>query len=263
VSMTVESPSRNGAATGPGVRRRRRLGERSTLGHVAPVVLAVLAGVFVVAALGDRSAMVSMPVAARVIPAGTPVNSSDTRLVRVRQSDRALLAGMVPAAELRSGWVAAVRIGVGDPITASVVTTGPAAGSGLGSMSIPVPVDQADGGAIQVGDRVDVIAPTLGGGASYVATGLRVTAVASTTTSGVLGATSASYYVVVAVNHPVALRVTAALDATGTSGSAGGGVEVVRSTGETSSPAQRSYRPPAPPATSPSSASSVPGGGTR
>lgn len=72
------------------------------------------------------------------------------------------------------------------------------------------------------------------GSAAYVATDLEVLAVAPSGAGGVLGgATASSYYVTVAVDRATALRLAAAMGASGVGGS--GGIEVVRSTGETTS----------------------------
>lgn len=220
------------------LRSRRRLGSRWTVGHLAPVVLAVLAAVFVLAALRDRGAMVLVPVASAPIPAGAAVNGSDTRLVQVHRSDAGLISGLLPRADLGAGWVAASRIDAGEPISRGAVTHETAGTSGLGSMSIPVPVDRADGGAIVVGDRIDVIVAS-GSGASYVAQGLTVVGVSPTNTSGVLAGATSDFYITVAVDRATALRLTAAL---GTTGSAGG-LEVVRSTGETTSARAGPYSP--------------------
>ncbi|MCU4186434.1 hypothetical protein K6U06_18850 [Acidiferrimicrobium sp. IK] len=244
--MTVasERASTSAAPTTGYALRHRRLGSRWTVGHVAPVVLAVLAAVFVLAALQDRGATVLVPVASAPIPAGAAVNGSDTRLVKVHRSDAAVVSGLLPSGDLRAGWVAVSRIEAGEPVTRGAVTQGPVGASGLGSMSIPVPVDRADGGAIAAGDRVDVIVSS-GSGASYVAQGLTVVGVSPTKTSGVLAGATSDFYITVAVDRPTALRLTAALGTSGSTGSTGA-LEVVRSTGETGSASAGSYRPPAP-----------------
>jgi Flp pilus assembly protein CpaB len=207
---------------------------------VAPVVLAVLAAVLVLAGLRDRSATTVEPVASRSIPAGAAIDSGDTRLVKVHRSDSGLRSGLISPGVLGSGLVAATPIQAGDPITRSVSAHGTAGGSGLGSMSIPVPVDRADGGAIVTGDRVDVITSS-GGSASYLGQGLLVLSVSSSKAGGVLGAASSDFWVTVAVDRSTALRLAAALGSS-TSGTAGT-VEVVRSTGETGSTPQTSYSP--------------------
>lgn len=223
------------------LRGRRRLGSRWTVGHLAPVVLAVLAAVFVLAVLRERGATVLVPVASAPIPAGAAVNGSDTRLVQVHRSDAALVSGLLPRADLGAGWAAAARIAAGEPISRGAVTHETAGASGMGSMSIPVPMDRADGGAIVAGDRVDVIVSS-GAGASYVAEGLTVIGVSPTETSGVLTGTTTDFYITVAVDRPTALRLAAALGASGSMGASG--LEVVRSTGETGSAPAGSYRPP-------------------
>ena len=104
-------------------------------------------------------------------------------------------------------------------------------GPPLGEMSISVPMQQAAGGTITVGDLVDVIASTGPSGAYYVAQGLRVLGVAPiTSASGVLEGSTGSYFVVVAVSKQTALRIATALAAQGGSGAAD--IEIVRSTGE-------------------------------
>jgi Flp pilus assembly protein CpaB len=233
VSAVVDRPSP--AAPAP-PRRRQSLSERVTVGHVAPVVLAVFAGVFVLGALRDRSATALVAVANGPISAGAAVDGSDTRLVRVHAHDSGLRAGLLPAADLGRGWVAAVRIGAGDAITRSEVVHAGPGGGGLGSMSIPVAVSHAAGGSIVAGDRVDVIAENGAGsqgsaGAQYVGQGLQVLAVSSSKTPRLLATTNGDYYVVVAVDRATALRLTAALASS--SGVGGGGnIEVVRTTGE-------------------------------
>ena len=233
------SQTATGGVAVPAVGGRRRWGQRVTLGHVVPVVLALLAALFVLVGLRDRAATVQVPVALGAISAGSPVNASDTRLVSVHRGDRAVTAGLVSADQLGSGLVAATPIQAGDPITASEVAHGATAGSGLGSMSIPVPVDQADGGDIAAGDRVDVIASGAGT-ATYVAQGLGVLAVSPRATSGILADPSGDFWVTVAVDRATALRVAAAMGSSTSTGSSGG-LQVVRSTGETQAAPQASY----------------------
>jgi Flp pilus assembly protein CpaB len=192
--------------------------------------LAVLAAGFGYAALQDRSAVATIVVATAFVPAGSPVNSGDTRPVEVHAADTALVQGVLSPSSLAGGWIAAVGVGTGQPITLSEVMR-PANTPDLGEMSIAVPVQQAAGGRIGAGDLVDVIASNADGAAHYVAQGLRVIAVAPTSgVSGVLGGGAAGYYVIVAVDREVALRLAAALGLQG-GGAPGGQVEIVRSTG--------------------------------
>jgi hypothetical protein len=215
----------------PAERPKARSPARLTVGSVVPVLLAVLAAAFTYAALQDRSSMTNIVVAKSLVPAGAPVNSNDTRAVRVHSSDTALTQGLLSPAQLGDGWVAAVAVGAGQPVTLSEVEK-PSLVPTLGQMSIAVPVVQAAGGKIAAGDLVDVIATNGSGGAYYVAQGLRVLDVAPpSSTSGVLGGGSGSYFVVVAVDKQTALRIAAALGAQG-GGAAGNGIEIIRSTGE-------------------------------
>ena len=232
---TVKGP---GASSDPTSRRRGRRVSRLSLGHLVPVLLAVLAGVFVLGALAQRSAMISVAVARIDIGPGAPVNASDVTWVKTRADSGLARDGLVTSAGLGGAKVAAVRIGAGQVITASELTPA-SAGAGAGSMSIQVSLSRADGGDLVSGDRVDVISMA-NGGAVYVATNLVVLGVAAQA-GGVLGSEAGgSYFVTVAVDRPTALAIAAAEGAA--SGGSAGGIEIVRSTGE--GPA-RAYPSPA------------------
>jgi Flp pilus assembly protein CpaB len=230
-AVRAPSPVSDGGLLAKARRRRRSLAGRVTWGHVLPVVLAVLAAVFAAVALGDRSSTVQVPVANGPIAAGAPVDRNDTHLVSVHAGDSSLRAGLLPAASLGEGWVAAVAINAGDPITRSEVAHAAAGGGGLGAMSIPVAVSHADGGAIVAGDRVDVIGGSAAAGPEYIAKGLKVLDVANTRATGVLATSTGDYFVVVAVDRATALKLSAALAASGGS-AASAGIQVVRTTGE-------------------------------
>jgi len=231
MTTTVRRSQNDDAAT-RGPRRRRNLGDRLTIGHAAPVVLAVVAGALVAAALSQTGSTTEVPVASGAIAAGAPVNASDTRLVAVHSGDTAVRAGLLPAGNLSGGWVATVSINSGDPITRSEVSHAASGTGGLGAMSLPVPIANADGGAIVAGDLVDVIATSGPNGAQYIAQGLRVISVPSASSgAGVLATASDDYYVVVAVDRATALRLATALATSNGQGSSAG-IEVVRTTGE-------------------------------
>lgn len=219
----------------PLVSGRRSVLDRVTLNHVVPVLLGIIAAVLVAVALNDRAATSQIAVATRSIAAGSPVDASDTRFIAVHSDDVALLQGVMPAAAMGHGWVATIPIANGNPITQSEVTH-PAADGGLGSMSLPVPIANADGGQISAGDTVDVIANGGTGGAQYVAQNLRVLSVpAATSTSGVLSQTSTSdYYIVVAVDPDTALRLSNSLSMSSNSQNGASNISVVRTTGESS-----------------------------
>jgi hypothetical protein len=223
---------------------RSRSPSRLTAGSVVPVLLAVLAAGFAYAALQDRSSMTSIVVSSSMVPAGTAVNSHDTRTVRVHSSDTALAQGLLTPSQLGDGLVATVAVQPGEPVTLSEVEKASLVPA-LGEMSIAVPLQQAAGGRIGAGDLVDVIAADGTGGAYYVAQGLRVLGVApASSSSGVLGGGAGSYFVVVAVDKQTALRIAGALGSGG-GGGTGNDIEIVRSTGEVPTPNAR-YEMPAP-----------------
>jgi Flp pilus assembly protein CpaB len=238
--MTITSSPPAPTVTKPERVPRFRRPQRWTLGHVLPVVLAIFTLIFVLVALRDRTTQTSVVVAAQQIPAGAAINTGDTRVVKMGASDARHLTGLITLAQLKGTLTAAAPIGPGEPILTGQTVTGPAGGTGLGAMSIPIPVDQADGGAIAVGDQVDIISGSTSG-ATYVAQHLSVLAVAAPKTTGVLSAAATSYSITVAVNQPTALRLTAALAAA--SGSTGNNLEVIRSTGETG-PSPQTYTNP-------------------
>ncbi len=212
-----------------------------TAGVAIPVALGVLAAGFAYEALQGRAAMTEIVVTRSELAAGAPIDAGDTRLVRVHSVDRSLLRGLVTPPQLGEGWVATVPIPAGEPVTSSEISR-PAQGPVLGEMSIAVPLDQAVGGRLVPGDRVDVIAGNGAGGAHYVAQGLRVVAVAPSSGNGALLGASTNYYVVVAVGKQAALQIAAALAGGGAGAGGAGGIELVRSSGEQRA-AQVAYEP--------------------
>jgi Flp pilus assembly protein CpaB len=231
VSATSTTTLRRGGSGDVSQRRQRvPLGERLTAAQIVPAALAVLAAVIVIVALQNRTRTVTVPVASRAIAAGTPIDKSMLAIVSL-PAGSPLAASVVPSASLGAGgWVAAVAIQPGDPISRSVVQRAAASAATFGSMSLTVPADHANGGNLAAGDRVDVIVAEAGQ-AQYVARGLSVISVASSShTSGLNSSGPSSYYIVVAVDPPTALALTAALQSGTTGGQ--GLVEVVRTTGE-------------------------------
>jgi Flp pilus assembly protein CpaB len=215
-------------------RSKAHPGSRLTAGTVVPVLLGLLAAGCAYEALQDRSSMTSIVVATSQVPAGAPVTSRNTRTVQVHSSDISVAHGWLTPSQLGNGWVTAVALRPGEPVTLSEVER-PSLIPALGEMSIAVPFAQAAGGRITAGDFVDVIASNGTGGAYYVAQGLRVLSVAPTSGSGgVLSGGSTGYFVVVSVGKQTALRIAAALGAQGT-GATGNDIEIVRSTGEATS----------------------------
>lgn len=199
--------------------------------HVLIALAAVLAFVFNFLALQDRTETVLVAVADRPIDAGSRVDASDIRFVEI-PADFAGLDGLVDEArwDQVSGWVAVRPIPAG-VVVASDGLSEPAGGDGLRTMSVPIPLEHAAGGLLEVGDTVDVI--SVADTASFVVTGVEVVGLAPDPGSGI--GSSGGYYVVLAVDAEQALGLAAAIDR--------GSIEVVRSTGASSIPAGQGVAP--------------------
>jgi len=198
------------------------------------VVFAVLAGLFYLVAVGGNSG-VQVAVAARDLRPGDSLGAGAVRYVDVSGS-AGVVRTLVRPADLDSlrGSVLSHAVTAGSMLSRDDVV---AAGTGAQqrSMSIPVDAEHAAGGAIVVGDVVDVIDGGDSNAApSYALTGARVLAVSRPSTGG-LGAGSAKSSITVALpDGPIpdgrpALAVAAAVGH--------GKVEVVRSTGAPALPA--------------------------
>lgn len=118
---------------------------------------------------------------------------------------------MVPVERLGTGaWVTTRPIAAGDPLRQSDLA--PAGEQrGLRVMSIPVKRENAAGGALAVGDRVDVIT-TATGRAEWVVAGVQVVAVPPpSSTGGLTRDVAAGYYVGVEVDSDQALALADAI----------------------------------------------------
>jgi Flp pilus assembly protein CpaB len=227
---------REALPVGPGVAkevRRRSSGTRLTPSHLVPLLLAVISAVLVLVALRDRGAVDYVAVSSNDVPASSALTVADIRWVPVHASDGAATGGLLDKQDLSRAWTTKVEIPSGAPIALDeLVPAGPQP-SGTGSMSISVPLADADGGQLEPGDRVDIISMT-SGTASYIATGLVVLSVADPSRQGALTADGVGgYYLTLAVDRSTALKVAAATASQGTSGMPA--IEVVRTTGEAAS----------------------------
>lgn len=200
---------------------RRRIGRRLSLTHVLIAVVVVLAFVLNFLVLQDRSSTTLVAVADQALTTGSPLDTSTLRLVPVESGFEGL-PDLVTEEELGAleGWVLSRSVGAGGLINEAVVVA-PGSTAGLRSMSLPVPVEHAAGGALVAGDRIDVIS-VVDGSARYVATDLEVTSVSGGSASGGIGAVSA-HHVVVNVGAEDALVLAEAMEA--------GSIEILRSTG--------------------------------
>jgi Flp pilus assembly protein CpaB len=184
--------------------------------------------------LRDRDTTYRVMAATGDIRPGTVVTSDSFSPVDV-QLDPSLLDGLLPAdqAAARQGWVAANSIAAGELVGREDLRE-PAAPSNLRAMGIPIPADRAVAGALEAGDRVDVI-EVVGGVSSYVAADLEVIAQAEQPDGDALTPGQAEG-IIVAVDPEQALALARALSV--------GELYVLRSTG--SSVVQIQPPPPAP-----------------
>ena len=188
--------------------------------HVLIAVVVILAFVFNLLVLQDRSSTTLIALAARPLAAGSVLDASAVELVPM-SSDFEGIDQLITEDDLagREGWVVTRTISEGAPVDRDALVEA-GASSGLRSMSLPVAVEHAAGGGLAPGDTVDVISVS-DGHAEFVAVGLEVLAVSEATTGGI-GA-GGSYHLVVAVGPGQALALASALDS--------GSMEVIRSTG--------------------------------
>jgi Flp pilus assembly protein CpaB len=186
-------------------------------------VVVILAFVLNLLVLHDREETVLVAIADEPLAAGSQLEVGDLRLVPVG-SDFAGLPDLITEEELGKldGWVLSRPVGEGGLLDDGIVVR-PGQGSGMRTMSIPVPVEHAAGGGLVPGDRVDVIS-VVDGVARFIAVDLEVL-VAADASAGPIGSTS-GYHIVVSVTSSDALDLAEALDI--------GSLEVIRSTGAVS-----------------------------
>ncbi len=199
---------------------RRPTGRRLSATHILIAVVVILAFVLNLLVLQDRSESTLVAMANRPLAVGSTFDSGSLSLVAV-DSDFEALASLLTEGDLSSleGWVWGRSIPEGAVVDRYALVE-PGSPSGLRTMSVPVSREHAAGGSLVAGDRVDVISVTEGV-ASFVASDLEVTGVAEEAT-GAIGS-SASYYVILALEATDALRLAEAIEA--------GSVEMIRSTG--------------------------------
>jgi Flp pilus assembly protein CpaB len=199
---------------------RRGLASRASFGHLVMILSGLLAFVLVLSVLQSREDTVLVAVSRGEIPTGAAVTPAKVRWVEL-PADSPLLGSMVGESRLRAEpWVAARRVARNEPITRDVLRAA-AAPSALRAMSIPIAPEHAVGGALQPGDRVDVI-DVQGTSIRYVLQDAEVLAVGGRGSG--LGA--GDFQVTVAVDDTQALELAFAI--------ADGKLEIVRSTGANS-----------------------------
>jgi Flp pilus assembly protein CpaB len=182
-------------------------------------LLGALLTLTVLHASNDETPMVA---AARDIAPGTVIDSSVLRTARVH-ADATTLATLFASREVDAvrGHVAIEAIPAGALVTRGAVRAA-AVGGAPRAMSFPIPRSHAVGGALDVGDRVDVLAVQRTTGRSgYVATDVQVLAFSGRDAGPLQGSDDAS--VTIAVDSAAAARIASALE-TGT-------ITLVRATG--------------------------------
>lgn len=205
VDGSTEAGEQRGGARAASASPHRLLGRLST-GHLLMLLagaVAAVANYAVLAGSADRTAVV---VADAAIAPGDPLDADVLATVEAPASgpftDR-----LVPAAERArvDGAVAAARVEPGEPLRRSDVQQ-PAAPDGGRAMSLPVAAEHAAGGALEPGDRVDVI-ETVDGEASYLVTDAPV--LAPPDTGGLEGL--GDFSVTIGVDADEALRLAEAV----------------------------------------------------
>jgi Flp pilus assembly protein CpaB len=193
-------------------------------GHVVMVLagaLGVLLTLSVLRAADDTRPMLA---AAHDIAPGTVIDSRSLRVTRVHL-DREVRATLFDAAALESlnGKVAVEHISAGSLLARNALRTATDGGVPR-AMSFPIPRSRAVGGALVVGDRVDVLGVRRNTGRSgYVATDVQILAFASRGSGPLEGSDDAS--VTIAVDSDEATRIASALEV--------GTITLVRATGAT------------------------------
>jgi Flp pilus assembly protein CpaB len=232
-------------ANGAVAARRRALTSRVSTGHVVMVLAGVLGALLTLSAL--RAADNTRPVLAATsdIATGSVVDAHSFRATRVHVGS-AVLATLFDASELAElrGRVVVERIPAGALVTREAVRR-VAEGNDPRAMSFPIPRSRAVGGALVVGDRVDVLSVVRNSGRSgYVATDIQVLAFTSSGSGPLQGSDDAS--VTIAVASDAAARIASALE-TGT-------ITLVRATGATPLHQAAPFEPEAVGATVPTAA---------
>ncbi|MFO7548907.1 MAG: RcpC/CpaB family pilus assembly protein [Acidimicrobiia bacterium] len=206
------------AAAPAGWERQRRA--RVSGGHLLMAAAGILALVANLAVLRGRDERVPILVAAGDIPVGSVLGAADFRAEEIA-ADPGVLAALLPAsaAQETEGMITTRPIGAGSPLSPRDLRPA-AASSERRAMAIPVEPERAVGGAIAIGDRVDIVG-VRDGVAGFVLTGAEVIDVSARDTAALGPVTG--FYIVVAVDADEALRLALAL--------AEGRIDVVRSTG--------------------------------
>jgi len=199
---------------------RRKLSSRIGLLHVVAIVSGLLAFLLILSWMRSQQELVEVAVASDTIRSGNVVVREMFEFIEV-PSDGSFGDSLVARSEEAAliGSVATRLISPGEPILDTDVRPIDTP-EGLRAMSIPLDVNQAVGGEVAVGDRVDVIGFD-DDGPHYIATDVAVLDVPGERSSAF--AATSSFAITLAVDDVQALAIAAALDF--------GDLHVLRSTG--------------------------------
>ncbi|MGQ0825026.1 MAG: RcpC/CpaB family pilus assembly protein [Actinomycetota bacterium] len=201
---------------------RRSWTGRISQGHVVMVAAGLLGAVLTLGSLraaDDRRAVLA---AAADIPAGTVIEDGTLRVTRIDASNEVMGSLYAPdELDMLQGSVTTAALRAGSLVARDLVRPG-SPGAVPRAMSFPLSPARAVGGALEAGDRVDVLAVSRDGDrAGYVMTAIEVLGVDGDD-AGPLGAPD-ELTITLAVELNAAVTLAAALD-TGT-------VTLVRATG--------------------------------
>lgn len=211
----------------------RRWTSRLSAGHLVMLTAALAAVVLNYGVLRARDDSVRVAVAAETLRAGTPVTPGSFDFVDVRVDDALAGTMLTPGALAEvEGWVATGAVDSGELVRRSDLKA-PSAPAAQRAMSLPVDPTHAVAGALEAGDRVDVI-EVREEGARYLVTDTEVLAVGDVARGGLEGLSGFS--ITLAVDDEAALRLARALH--------DGALDIVRSTG--AEPTTPRAEPPGP-----------------
>jgi len=185
---------------------KRGMGSRLSGGHLLMIVAGFLAFVLTLVVLSNRGETVKVAVANENLAPGTALISDVVKAVSIPASSP-LVDDLVPYDQIGDGdQYAGRRIAANEPIARSAVVSKPSSANQR-EMSIRVDRANAVGGAIEVGDIVDVIAVAASGTANVdgtfgcrAAAGAEVLGVSERSSGGLGGGGDASgYFVTIAV----------------------------------------------------------------
>lgn len=202
----------------------RGISARLSGGHLLMLAAGLLGAVSTFAALRAAEHTTEVVVARRDLRAGARVERGDLTTARVG-GDGGLVARFVSAADRDTlvGMVLVMGVDAGTPVLDQYVRE-PAAAGDQRAMSFAVSADRAVAGAIEVGDRVDVLAVDRDGVVGYALADALVLDRDDGSSGGPIRSTgSDDLTLTVAVDSAGARRLAAAI--------ADGEVTVVRSTG--------------------------------